>query len=50
MTTTNQSQVYYEKQLKDSSLFLQIHNHSCCDELLKLITQQINEDSDLVIG
>ena len=52
MTTTNQSQAYYEKQLKvkNSPLFLAINSHACCDELLKLISQQINEDNDLVIG
>jgi len=50
MTTTNQSQAYYEKHLKNSPLFLAINSHACCDELLKLISQQINEDNDLVIG
>ena len=50
MQTTNQSQAYYKKHLINSPLFLEIHQHLWCDELLKLISQQINEDNDLVIG
>ena len=50
MKTTNQSQAYYEKHLINSPLFREINKHLWCDELLKLISQQINEDNDLVIG